>query len=51
MIGAFRLVYFTQGHTPFRSMMVLGMTVPWRYSDSFHIGVRDRIIFDVITGA
>ena len=44
MIGAFRLVYFTQGHTPFRSMMVfLGVVVPWRQLDSFHIGVRDMI--------
>ena len=29
MIGAFHLVYFTQGHTPFRSMMV------FRHSCSF----------------
>ena len=43
MIGAFHMVYITQGHTPFQSMIVLGMTVPWWYSDSFHIGVRDMI--------
>ena len=43
MIGAFHLVYFTQGHTPFRSMMFLGIAVPWRRLDSFHIGVWDMI--------
>ena len=43
MISAFHLVCFTQGHTPFRSIMVLGMAVPWRCSDSLHIGVLDMI--------
>ena len=31
------------GAYPFRSMMVLGMAVPRRCSDSFHITVRDMI--------
>ena len=34
---------FILGHTPFRSIMVLGMAVPWRCSDSLHIGVLDMI--------
>ena len=43
MIGAFRLVYFTHGHTPFDRWWFLGIVVPWRLLDSFHIGVRDMI--------
>ena len=44
MIGTFHLVYFTQGHTPFgRWWFFLGVVVPWRRLDSFHIGVRDMI--------
>ena len=41
MIGAFHLVYFTQGHTPFGPWWFLGIAVPWRRLDSFHIGVPD----------
>ena len=44
MIGAFHMVYFTQGHTPFgRWWFFLGIAVPRRCLDSFHIGVRDMI--------
>ena len=43
MIGAFHPVYFTQGHTPSGPWRFLGIAVPWRWSDSFHIGVRDMI--------
>ena len=43
MIDAFRLVYFTQGHTPFDRWWFLGIAVPWRPLVSSHIGVRDMI--------
>ena len=43
MIDAFHLEYFTQGHTPFGPWCFLGIAVPWRWLDSFHIGVRDMI--------
>ena len=43
MIDAFHLVYFTQGHTPFGPWWFLGIVVPWRQLDSFHIGVRDVV--------
>ena len=43
MIGAFHLVYFTQGHTPFGRWWFLGIDVLWRRLDSFHIRVRDMI--------
>ena len=41
MIDIFHPVYFTQGHTSFDRWWFLGIDVPWRCLDSFHIGVPD----------
>ena len=41
MIGIFHLVYLTQGHPLLSWWWFWGIVVPWRWLDSFHIGVRD----------
>ena len=43
MIDIFHLVYFTQGHPFLSRWWFWGIVVPWRWLDSFHIGVRDMI--------